>query len=80
MRAAAVAACATVWITTSAGGLEGATTPVSRASGRRTSRWAALDRLPEGSHLLVEGVDPGPSAFRMRMMAAYFGREARADG
>ncbi|MGE0026123.1 MAG: hypothetical protein AB7O78_07595 [Thermoleophilia bacterium] len=77
VRAAAVAACAAVWITTSAGVLQGADD--AGQQGFRTpdvEMGRALDRLPEGSNLLVEGVDPGPAAFRMRMMAAYFGTEA----
>lgn len=76
VRIGAVGACMAVWLGTSATLLEGSGdtgTQGFRAADVEMGR--ALDRLPEGSTLLVGGID-GPTSFRLRMEAAYFGTEA----
>ncbi len=76
LRLAAVAALLVVWAGTSASLLQ-ATGDAGQQGFRRADvqMGRQLDALPPGSTLLVEGVDGGPTAFRMQMMAAYFGAE-----
>ena len=65
--------CAALWVPTSAGLLQASADNTTGFRAAEVELGRALERLPSGSTVLVDGAAPDAHSFQVRMMSAYFG-------
>jgi hypothetical protein len=65
-----------IWIPVTSDNLQASVDPGTGFRAADVEMGRALDELPAGSTVLVEGAAPDPGSFQFRMMAAYFGDRA----